>query len=189
MKALITLMLTVCTAMAQIPDPNDTNYWGNGSASTNVGKAQLPQDGAIKVVEMTGETIEWWNFRHRVFTVEWRAKLTDGSWITVGEGISSFEHQCPEGFYRVIAQDTTAVFPVWNSGTINTSGESNMIWEASTDADWVVLDCINTNLPPEWGEGYVVVTAIGEATNGTEAIITITCDGQIKQCTAICKGE
>lgn len=42
-------------------------------------------------------------------------------------------------------------FPVWNGGT------SDLSWYATSSNELVQIECLNTNIPPEWGEGYIIV--------------------------------
>ena len=116
--------------------------------------------------------IEWWNCENRVFTVQWRQRLDDGSWVDVGEGYDAFQHNNPSGFYRVLATDDV-IFPVRNAGT------SDLEWTATCPT--LELECINTNIPPEWGEGYIV--ARGGNIGVGEHIITVTGGGRSMQCT------
>jgi hypothetical protein len=155
---------------AQIPEPPGSC---GGGGSTNYPPPsynptpQVPEQGAIIASEMTHDVIEWWNFNNHVFEVEWRATLTDGSWTNIGEGYNTFEHQYPEGFYRVIERPDKAVQLVWNNST------TNMIWSASTTCEWLSVECLNTNIPPEWGEGYVIVSMIDIPEEGSKGVYRI----------------
>jgi hypothetical protein len=178
---LVTLAIVISTcnvsfAQSSPPPPGG----GGGSTNNTPPSSHVPAprpvvDGLIHTETL--DVIEWYNFDSRVFTVEHRQTLTDGSWASVGEGYKGYVHNNPEGFYRVIKSPTDVVFPVWNSGT------SNLLWTASTTSEWATIECLNTNIPPEWGEGYVIVRTF--APEGTNIIIDVYAGEQHQQLTVV----
>ena len=134
MKRILLLLITASALghPGHIPSPGDPEHTNTNGFPAIVTQKQIPRNGAIH--RMDSEVIEWWNLSNRCFTVEHRLKLTDGSWTNIGEGYEVYQHDNPEGFYRVIESKTDVVFPVWNSGT------TNLVWTASStsalDRDW-----------------------------------------------------
>jgi hypothetical protein len=187
MKQAFIIWAIATSVMAQL-DPTDPNNQSTNS-TPQIGSytEQQMEHGAIITAKMTGEVIEWWNLRNGYFDVEHRARLTDGGWVNVGSGYKQFEHNNPDGFYRVIQRESVGVFPVWNAGT------TDMVWSASTECNWIELELVNTNIPPEWGEGYILAELVDTPTNGAEGVITVFTVGalsnQTKQCTIIYTGD
>jgi len=111
MKVLTVLLLTTSVTFAQL-DPSDTNNWGNSTGSTN-GTTYTPrpvEHGAIHTT--TTNTIEWWNLNFHLFDVDHRSSLTEGSWTNIGDGYISYEHDYPEGFYRVVDSGDLVIDPL-----------------------------------------------------------------------------
>jgi hypothetical protein len=171
-RILILVMISVFAKAAPTP-PGGGGTNGPPSAVTNAPRPVI--DGLIHTETL--EIIEWYNFSHHVFTVEHRLALTDGSWTNIGEGYKDYVHNNPIGFYRVIKSETDVVFPVWNSGT------TTMIWTASTESPYATIECFNTNIPPEWGEGYIIVRT--DAPPETDIIVDVYAGSQHQQVTVV----
>ena len=106
MKALVALMLIVCTVSAQIPDPSDTNYWNITTAPTNPypprsSPPKLPYKGNI--YEYTTNSISFYNDCTTNVTpleIWWTDDLTQSnSWVFIGTATNKFYHNNPVGFY------------------------------------------------------------------------------------------
>jgi hypothetical protein len=149
---LLALLISTCTIFGQglPPTGGGGGTRTNSTPSTNnyVSTPRPVIDGLIHTEGL--DVIEWYNFDSHLFTVEHRQTLTDGSWTNIGEGYKGYVHNNPEGFYRVLRSETDVVFPVWNSGT------TNMVWTATSTSPYVTIECLNTNIPPEWGEGFII---------------------------------
>jgi hypothetical protein len=159
MKALaLATLVTTSIAFAQGPPiPGGGGGGGTNNLPPYVHTPRPVINGLIHTETL--DVIEWYNFDNHLFTVEHRQTLGDGSWATIGEGFDDYVHNNPEGFYRVLRSATDVVFPVWNSGT------TNMIWTATCSSPHVTIECLNTNIPPEWGEGFIIARTFMLETN------------------------
>jgi hypothetical protein len=153
MYRIVTIILLIAaTCVGQIPDPNDPNNRGTNSTPVEIILNPRPVKHGI-IYDETLDSIYWHNLDHTLFDVQHRQSLTEGSWISIAPAeVKEYRHDNPSGFYRVIPDPASAVFPIWNSGS------SGMDWYAVTDCPWLELVCdLGINIPVEFGEDHLKV--------------------------------
>lgn len=109
MKLLILLSLIASITFAQLPNPTDTNTWPTVVATNVVPYPPrsrppvMPYKGNIR--EMDNESITFWNdvtSETEPLEVLWIDDLGDtNGWSVIGSATNNFQHNNPDGFYRV----------------------------------------------------------------------------------------
>jgi hypothetical protein len=81
----------------------------------------------------------------------------------------TFTHNNPSGFYKVVREPLTAVFPILNAGT------SGMDWIAATECGWLQLESdVGLDVRKHGGVDFLIVTLHNAPETFEIAVITIT---------------